>query len=69
MSLNDADPAIVIAREWYSEMDLVVDGVDFGKCCVYDCLQIVNRSILRQRELESRQDENLSDDDEKHKEE
>ena len=56
MSLNDADPAIVIAREWYSEMDLVVDGVDFGKCCTYDVLQIINRSILR-REQEDKDKE------------
>ena len=56
MSLNDADPAIVIAREWYSEMDLVVDGVDFGKCCEYDVLQIISRSILR-REQEDKDKE------------
>ena len=56
MSLNDADPAIVIAREWYSGMDLVVDGVDFGKCCTYDVLQIINRSILR-REQEDKDKE------------
>jgi len=56
MNPNDADPAIVIAREWYNGMELIVDGVDFGKCCTYDVLQIINRSILR-REQEDKEQE------------
>ena len=43
------DPAIILARSWYQGMNLVLDGVDFGKCSEYDVLQIVNRSILNKR--------------------
>ena len=38
-----------IARNWYREMKLEYSGVDFGKCIVYDCLQIVNRAVVKQK--------------------
>jgi len=51
------DPAVILARSWYQGMNLVLDGVDFGKCSEYDVLQIVNRSILNKRkEDESRKE-------------
>ena len=44
------EPAVIIARNWYKNVGLVHNGVDFGKCICYDVLQIINRSILREQE-------------------
>ena len=41
-------PAVYIARNWHAGL-LEVDGIDYGKAIEYDVLQIVNRSILAQR--------------------
>ena len=35
-----------IARNWYVNFGIVVDGVDIGKAIEYDTLQIINRMIL-----------------------
>ena len=43
------DPAELIARNWHKGLNLTYNGVDFGECMTYDCLQIINRSILSQR--------------------
>ena len=47
------EPAVIIARNWYRNAGLVLNGVDFGKCMEYDTLQIINRSILREQERKS----------------
>ena len=41
-------PAVYIARNWHAGL-LEVDGIDYRKAIEYDVLQIVNRSILAQR--------------------
>jgi hypothetical protein len=49
------NPAAFIARRWYHDLDLIYAGVNFGEVMTYDLLQVINRSILRQQELESQQ--------------
>lgn len=43
------DPASYIARNWYRGMKLEYSGVDFGKCMEYDVLQVVNRTVVKQK--------------------
>ena len=45
-----SDPASTIARNWHKTCDLKHLGVDFGEAMVYDVLQIINRSILNERQ-------------------
>ncbi len=45
----EISPAEAIARNWYKELDLVYEGVNFGECITYDVLQIVNRLILEHK--------------------
>ena len=52
--MND-EPAVHIARNWYHNVGLVYNEVDFGKCIEYDCLQIINRSILREQERKAQE--------------
>ena len=44
------DPANIIARNWHKTCDLKHLGVDFGEAMIYDVLQIINRSILNERQ-------------------
>lgn len=44
------DTASVIARNWYKTCDLIHLDVDFGEAMTYDILQIINRSILTERQ-------------------
>ena len=53
------DPAIHIARNWYRNVGLVYNGIDFGQCIQYDVLQIINRSILREQERKAHADEQV----------
>ena len=52
------NPAAFIARRWYHDLDLTYAGVNFGEVLQYDVLQVINRSILRQQEMESQQSDN-----------
>ena len=52
--MND-DPAVYIARNWYRNVGLVCNGIDFGECIQYDVLQIINRSILREQERKAQE--------------
>lgn len=57
------DVASVIARNWYKTCDLKHLGVDFGEVMTYDVLQIINRSILNERQkLEQVKVEDKKDD-------
>lgn len=57
--MSELNPAEYISRNWYKEMNLTLDGVDFGEVMEYDCLQIINRNIMQaemQREQEKSQE-------------
>lgn len=46
MKNMNADPATLIARQWYLGREMVYEGVDLGMCMEYDVLQITNRILI-----------------------
>lgn len=47
--------AQVIAQNWHKGLNLEYRNVDFGVAMTYDILQIVNRTIIRERERKHKQ--------------